>query len=354
MNHLSKQSSRTHGFSLIELMMIIVIVGLVAAIIAPALEQVRSQSRSLRSSDNLMQIGQGRDLYATDNADRIFTYTWRADETYVLPDGRIRTPRSDLEAAAYQNTEILMRRTGRINGLEKITTNLNRLPHRRFSHLPLMDYMTAEEDAFPNPVFADPADGDLLNWQERPLSYLSFTSGIPYSFFSDVNGIDDDPSWNERSVQMRWSFGTSYQSTPFAWQNDGPNGVYVPLQSTPHLYLSNGGVVDLSGRYMNQVAFPSRKVHLFEEFDREQKRYPYFAYDHARPDKLMFDGSVDSRLTEEAEASASPAHPGEDWAQRYLPLHTFPIPVDGLGSDEELNMPYRWTRDGLQGFDFTK
>jgi len=342
------------GFSLIELIATIAILIVLAGAIAPALGQIRSQSRAATSADNLMQIGQARDMYATDNTDRIFTYTWRAGETYTMPNGQTRTPNSAQEAASRQNEEILGRRTGRINGISKIRHDSARLAHRRFVHVVLMDYLAGDDDAaFANPIFVDPADGDLLNWQERPLDYTEQNSGLPYAEGQAPSGYDQNNVWLQTAVRQRWSFATSYFSISFAWQGDGPNNVYGPISSTPHLYSANG-TPDLSGRLMNQVLFPSRKVHLFEEFDREQKRQPYFAYGSARPDKLMFDGAINSQASNGSQSSVHPTNPnGSIWKQRYLPLHIFPIPaIGGLGSNRELDMRYMWTKNGLQGFDY--
>ena len=63
------------------------------------------------------------------------------------------------------------------------------------------------------------------------------------------------------------------------------------------------GVELADGRNFAEVAFPSAKVHFFEEFDREQAGSPYFGYDHARPAKLMFDGSVNEWVSGAARPS---------------------------------------------------
>lgn len=345
--------SRT-GFSLIELGATIVVLVLLVGAIAPALGQIRIESRAANSAVNLMQIGEARDMYAKDNADRIFTYTWRAGEAYQMPDGTVRTSTSDVGAAQRQNQEIIMRRTGRISGISKIRFASSRLPHRRFAHLTLMDYMAGDDDeSFASPVFADPDDGDLLNWQERPLDYLNEASGLPYANGPAASGYDSDPNWSISAIQQRWSFTTSYFSTPFAWQGDGPDNVYGPVPDTPHLYFATG-TPEVSGRLMNQVLFPSRKVHMFEEFDREQKRLPYFAYGTARPEKLMFDGAINTQASSFSQPSVHPTNPnGPIWKQKYVPLHVFPIPaIGGLGSNRELDMRYMWTKNGLQGFDY--
>lgn len=352
---LTSQTQLRHhprGFSLIELCVTIVIIASMALTLAPALAQVRTQSRTKSSAANLMAIGQGRDMYAKDSKDRIYTYTWLAGVPYLMPDGTIRTSSTDTDAASRQNQEIIMRRTGRINGTTKILTFSGRIPHRRFSHLILMDYLAGDDDSkFAGPLFADPEDQDLLNWQERPLDYRVAGSGWPFANGLPA-GSDQDPNWTQQFVLQRWPFTSSYFSTPFAWQGDGPHDVYVPISSTTHLFSASGSP-DLSGRYMNQVRFPSKKVNLFEEFDRQQKRFPYFAYDHAQPEKLMFDGSINTQVSGEAQSSVSPSNPTQVWTQRYVPLDVFPIPIDGVGSTQLLNMRYMWTKDGLQGYDYT-
>lgn len=338
------------AFSLLELIVSIVAVVTVGAAIAPAMASMRGEGHNAQSQANLMEIGQGRDQYAADNKDRIFTYTWRAGESYTLPTGQTRIPVTYQEAAALQNQEILMRRTGRINGVFKILSNDGRLPHRRYSHLALMDYMAGDDDgAFVSSRFADPADGDLLNWQQRQLDYGPGSS-VPY--VGEVrNGYDQNSSWSDRAILQRWAFASSYQVVPFSWQGDGPDNVYIPTSSSPHLFVRVGDP-DLSGRYLSEVAFPAQKVHMFEEFDREQKRFPYFAYNIAISEKLMFDGSINSQPSRQANDSVNPAQPDVIWKQRYVPLDTFPIPLGGFGDSSLLNMRYRWTEGGLQGVDY--
>ncbi len=345
-----KNPTNRAGTTLVELLITVVVLITLSLIIAPALGTMRAGSNNEVSRANLMQIGQGRDAYAMNNGDRIFSYTWRAGEAYILPDGRTKIAASDQEAAANQNTEILMRRTGRISGIYKIRTAFNRLPHRRFTHLVLLDDLAGDDDqAFVNPIGIDPGDQNQLVWSERPLEYLQ-GSGVPYAAGSNA-GYDDDPNWSGVENKQRWAFGSSYQAVPFAWQGDGPDNVYIPIASTPHLFSSQGSP-ELGRRLMSEVAFPAQKVHMHEEFDREQKRYPYFAYDHAAVEKLMFDGSVNGQISGEANSSVNPAQPGREWMQRYVPLDAFPIPLGGFNDSTLLNMRFRWTEGGLQGIDY--
>ncbi len=337
--------------TLLELLVSVVVVCCLCMTIAPALGTMRGESNNEMSKANLMQIGQSRDQYALDNGDRIFSYSWRAGETYTLPNGQVRNPSSDQAAAAEQNREILMRRTGRIDGVTKIQNSSARLPHRRYTHLVLLDYIAADDnDIFNSSTLGiDPADQNVLTWHERPLEYNS-GSGVPYADGAR-QGYDSDPNWPIIAVRQRWAFASSYEVVPFAWQGDGPNNVYAPVASTPHLFTSLGSP-ELGRRLTTEVAFPSQKVHMYEDHDREQKRFPWFAYDHAAVEKLMFDGSINSQISGEANDAENPAQPGQVWRQRYVPLDAYPIPLGGFNDSTELNMRFRWTEGGLQGIDY--
>ena len=355
-------NARRRAMSIVETLVCVVVVATLTMTMLPALASIRDNSLNELSKANLMTIGQGRDQYAMENKDRIFSYTWRAGETYTLPNGRSHTHNTDGDATSRQNEEILMRRTGRISGINKILTFIGRLPHRRYSHLVLLDDMADTDESFnSSELFIEPADENLLTWHERSLE-IGPGSGVPYAGgvpqgYDDGNGGD----WSDRPYLQRWPFASSYQVVPHAWMGDGSEGVYVPVDDTPHLFRGIGEPI-LGRRHMSEVAFPSQKVHMHEEFDYEQTRYPYFAYDHARPEKLMFDGSINSRPSGEANDSVSsedydlnnPQDPSvyPVWTQRYVPLDTFPIPLGGFNDPTELNMRYRWTLFGLQGVDY--
>ncbi len=350
------------AMSLVETLTCLVVVATLTMTMLPALASIRDNSLNEMSKANLMAIGQGRDQYAMENKDRIFTYTWRAGETYMYPNGQIRYPATDSDAAADQNTELLMRRTGRYSGQFKVQSIRGRLPNRRYSHLVLLDDMSDTDESFHSSVmFIDPADENLLTWHERPLEYgpgsgAPYADGVPQGY-DDGNGGD----WADRQIVQRWPFASSYQVVPHAWMGDGNENVYAPVSDGPHLFTAIGEPV-LGRRFMSEVAFPSKKVHMHEEFDYEQNRLPYFAYDHARPEKLMFDGSINSRPSGDASDSVSPEdydinNPQDPsvypvWTQEYVPLDTFPIPLGGFNDPTELNMRYRWTLFGLQGVDY--
>jgi len=343
-----------HGFSLVELVSVLVVVVSVGAVLGPSVGGMRGQMRGVSSEGNLAMIGQATGMYGADSDDRIFSFTWRGGESYtMLHNGKTVTMPNDQIAASRQAQNILQRATGRINGSGRIVSSESRLIHRRYSHLVLADYMGGNVT---DPMWADPADVNQLRWQLNPLEYLEEESTIPYG-----NGMPDEPgydtSWSWQSIEVRqlWPFGSSYQVVPHAWMSDFEDS-YQPLSFTPHSFTTTGNSVQLGDRLHSEVAFPSAKVLMFEEFDREHANVPYFAYNFAFSAKLMFDGSINTARSGHAQSSVSPGdyHRGwkDVWEQRYVPIDTFPVPVGGLGDSDELDMRYRWTLGGLSGVDY--
>ena len=352
--NLSRASaSSRRGLGLIECVVSLVVMSMVGMVVGPVLNQAQLQARDARSTANLMSIGQGGSVYGAFNQDRIFSYTWRAGEPYMMPDGRVWVNVDDQAAAARQNTEILMRLTGRISGTTKILNFSGRLPHRRYSHLVLLDFL---HQSLETTQYIDPADGKQVYWHANPLEYRDQENTLPYGSGKFPNGYDTDPNWVYPYITQRWTFASSYQVVPSAWQPEYPHVRYIPIASTPHLFTPSNTSADLdlhTGRRIRQVVFPSKKVWMFEEFDREQAGSPYFAYDHARSEKLMFDGSVNNWASGDANPSiVQEYHPFNPWNQAYVPLHQFPIPLGGLGDETLLNQRYRWTYRGLSGADY--
>ncbi|MBL4697593.1 MAG: hypothetical protein JKX70_02045 [Phycisphaerales bacterium] len=349
MNHTTRP-----GFSMIECSALVLVLSMIGMTMGPTLNQMRAQARGTISAANLEQIGVGGAMYAASNNGRLFSYSWEAGVAYTMPNGQVRTAADDQDAASRQNQEILQRMTGRFgSGGNRILNATGRIPHRRYNHLVLMDFLGLSPDT---ELFLDPSDASLISWHNNPLEYQEDNNSLPYGNGPVGDGeYDDDGLWPSIQIKQRWTFGSSYTSTISAWQPDF--GVrYIPIISTPHLFtVSVGGNVPLAqGRNMSEVLAPSHKVWLFEEFDREAAGDPYFGYDHARPEKLMFDGSVNRWRSGDAHFAVVPEIDAvEPWTQIYLPLHQFPIPLGGLFDNTRIGQYYRWTNNGLGGIDYS-
>ncbi len=340
---------RKNAFTLIELLVVIAIIALLIGILLPALGQAQRSAKNVLSQSNQRSLNTGSANFAADNKDGIFSFRWRAGQTYVMEDGSTRNPVSHIQAAQMENQNILWRATGRMKGPLKIVQFAGRLPHRRFSHLVLLDFLT---DVQPEPIAASPFDRNLIDWQGDQLSY-GLGSTVPYANGTPA-GYDQDPGWANVAMRQRWPFASTYQMVPAAWNTDGINGqvTYVPTANTPHLFQGGGNIV-LGRRKVTQVAHTSSKVMMFEEFDRfSDKKGLYFAYPEAKPNLAFFDGSVRSELTDECNPGWNPDEADTVWRQFYVALDTFPEPKGGLSDRTLYCQRFRWTRHGLQGIDF--
>ena len=67
----SRESNRIHAFTLIELLVVIAIIGILAAILLPALGAAREASRIGHCASNLNQIYKGLQLYGDTNKEKL-------------------------------------------------------------------------------------------------------------------------------------------------------------------------------------------------------------------------------------------------------------------------------------------
>lgn len=338
------------GVSLVELLVCVVVLILLGFVLVPTVQSARLDMRGMGSEQNLRRIGAGAGQYALDNKGRIFGFNWDAGEQYTMPDGRVKSAATRVQAAAYQEQEIIMRLTGRIDGVFKILNNDDQFAPRRMSHLVLLDYMG---EAAGSSLFIDPADGPQYLWSFTPTNYGS-GSFVPYANGYPGPGYYHSFSMEQTSARQRWAFGSSYQVATSAWNSDAEYQRVLPIESHPHAYSIGSGVDLPAGRFTGEVYSPSAKVWMFEEFDRDRTTPAYFAHSFSRVAKLMFDGSINLESTGQANLSGVPERfSPTDWRQTYLPFEHFPLPLLGPGqSNEPMNTRWMWTSGGLRGLDY--
>jgi prepilin-type N-terminal cleavage/methylation domain-containing protein/prepilin-type processing-associated H-X9-DG protein len=72
---------RAHGFTLIELLVVIAVIGILSAMLLPALGRARSAAQRADCTSNLRQLGLATQLYWGDNRDNGFAFWTKTDAT---------------------------------------------------------------------------------------------------------------------------------------------------------------------------------------------------------------------------------------------------------------------------------
>jgi prepilin-type N-terminal cleavage/methylation domain-containing protein len=366
---------RGPAFTLIELLVVIAIIALLIGILLPALGRARRAARLAVSQSNMKQLAVGNATHASQRRDQMAGFDWDGriginaqgtgftdPRVYDIGGGQTYSPRNNLQAAQAQQAAIIRKATGRFQGEFAIRVNTDRIPHRRYLHLPLIEELTGQ---MPEPIAVSPLDEHHLDFQDNPLDYPALPGGSPSSRTYD--------RWGEEQVFNRWPYASSYQSTVYAWTTDRPdaNGT-LPLAPAPGATLIIVRDQNAFGpRNMNEVSFPSMKAFFFEEFDYSKNSGTggtYFADPESTISVQFFDASVRRYKTGSPRLDTASntwigadANPGWD---PNIPCDNADLPqlryrsidvryFQDYNSQTGVDFPgfYKWTRGGLRGID---
>ncbi len=328
---------RRRGLTLIELVTVVALLVVLSLLLIPVGQDARRQGSLNASLGNLRWFGVAGSAYASDHADRFWTFSWLAGVEYEL-GGEALTPAI---AAANQATWMIRERADRGEGSAlPIEPPSGWIPHIYYSHLTLLEHAGID---FLSERVVSPEDRVRRVWRADPLG---------------IGALPDHqrPVGDEGEIQ-RWAYSTSYViGSAFLSADVGgrlgdtlsQHGLWASQFDAP----AQNGV--LGQRTLSEVAFPSQKAMVWDAFQRHfGPREPFCLIPEARIPILVADGSVGVRTAGTSNAGFQPNNPsGGPSRMAYFGERWEPEPMRGAGTSDFVDGLYRYTRSGLRGRDF--
>lgn len=320
------------AFALLDLLTLLALAALVVALLSVMGTRSRRLGQLGESMANLKQYAAGTMSYRADNAEAVWSFSWRPNNIPVNadPDLRAQALSDDLSAASAQAVQILRRRAGRTD----ITPISAWIPHILFSHLVLADYMGTE---LPLRFAVSPGDRERLRWANDP-------AGFDRGIYTPNPGTGDN-------TFKRWPYSSSYELGPSFFSPDSGTNT-VTQANTTTTYQVTASPNTLGRRRLDEVAFPSQKAMVWEQYSRyHAPRATFFMYPESRCPILFVDGSVQARVTSLANRGWNPQTPTNPFPLNMT--HTTQAWESGASlQSTTVTGYYRWTRRGLLGRDF--
>jgi len=341
-SRIAREQRCPRAFARAELLALLTILALIGVLLAVAFPDSRHRARLGASLTNLQRLGAGAADYAQDNADAVYSFTWRAGPGRMCEDGyNFGATSTDLQAAADQAVCIMRNLSGRTD----IVRIDGWIPHLLYNHLPLIQYMG---ESLPSPLVVSPGDQRRLLWQ-KAIQENPSDPNTPYFALRCRPG-------GSSNAEKRWPYSSSYEIPPAFFSPDAQiGGVPTISQGPAHNQYNTGTATPLGRRVLSEIRFPSQKAMLYETNQRFfGQRELFFMYPEVRVPVLTADGSASVRSILYANQGFNPAAPFSSTPTRvaYTPDTTWESPTRSGATSEFVNGVIRWTRSGLRGRDF--